>query len=191
MNQQKKSSIWWSIFWSVVGIGLTAFTALSFLGLSLVRTDRNPSGYLAVGIVFAGPTIFMVWGVYRGFAASNARWLGVLVPVLTIGMVGSLVGAWLLSYDALVLELRNSGSTPVTARHDGDEFVVHGGQTWIMRYSVGDSVSLVCLAESATEKSKAKTVKLDREGPAVGGRPGPLKAEVNADGEEISFRFRD
>ena len=60
-----------------------------------------------------------------------------------------------------------------------------------MRYSVGDSLRLIYLPESATENTKAKTVKLDREGSAVGDRPGPLKAEVNADGEEISFRYRD
>jgi hypothetical protein len=191
MNQPKKPSMLWSIFWSAVGIGLPAFVTLSFFGLWFVGTDRSAPGYIAIGIVFAVSTLWLVYGVYRGFAASNARWLGVLVPLLTIGLVGSLVGAWMLSYDALTLELNNSGSVPVNASLGGDEVVVHAGQTWSMRYSVGDKLRFVYLPESPAQKGKVKTAKLDREGPPVGDRPGPLKAEVNADGEEISFRFRD
>jgi len=84
------------------------------------------------------------------------------------------------------LDVTNTGSTPVSARHGSDEFVVQPAQTWSLRYSAGDSLTL-----SEDVASKSKTVVLDREGRGIGMRPVKFKAEVNADGKEITFRFTD
>ena len=84
------------------------------------------------------------------------------------------------------LDVTNTGSTPVSARHGSDEFVVQPAQTWGLRYSAGDSLAL-----SVTGAGKSKTVVLDREGRSIGMRPVKFKAEVNADGEDIRFRFID
>ena len=79
-----------------------------------------------------------------------------------------------------------TGSIAVSAQRASDYFVVHPGQTWIFRYSVGDSLML-----SVREADKSKTVQLDRAGRGTFNSPVKFKAEVNADGEEINFRFTD
>ena len=85
------------------------------------------------------------------------------------------------------LDLTNTGSIAVSAQRASDSFVVHPGQTWVFRYSVGDSLMLFVVRDA----NKSKTVQLDRAGRGKFNSPVKFKAEVNADGEEITFRFID
>lgn len=82
------------------------------------------------------------------------------------------------------LNVTNTGSTAVSARHGSDEFIIQPAQTWDLRYSVGDSLTLFVI-----ETSKSRTVVLDREGRGTVTQPVKFQAEVNADGQDISFRF--
>ena len=113
----------------------------------------------------------------------------ILITVAAIGGVAWVVTQMVMSSrntSRPELDVTNTGSTPVSARHGSDEFVVQPAQTWALRYSVGDSLTL-----SVAVASKSKTVVLDREGRGIGNRPVKFKAEVNADGRDISFRFTD
>ena len=109
-----------------------------------------------------------------------------LTAVAAIGVVVTLMFLIFRNTSRPQLDVTNTGSTAVSARHGSDEFVVQPAQTWALRYSVGDSLTL---AEDVA--SKSKTVVLDREGRGIGMRPVKFKAEVNADGRDISFRFTD
>ena len=112
-----------------------------------------------------------------------------LIPVAAIGGVAVVVTLMVMysrNASRPQLSVTNTGSTPVSARHGSDEFVVHPAQSWNLRYSVGDSLTL-----SVAPASKSKTVVLDREGRGTATQPVKFDAEVNADGKEIAFRFTD
>jgi len=84
------------------------------------------------------------------------------------------------------LDVTNTGAAVVSARLGNDESVIQPTQTLALRYSVGDSLTF-----SVPTDGKSKTVVLDRAGRGGGNQPVKFKAEVNADGNDIQFRFTD
>jgi hypothetical protein len=115
--------------------------------------------------------------------STTSRNTGILIVVAAIAGI-----IWMSARNTTrpQLNVTNTGSTAVSARHGSDEFVIQPAQSWALRYSVGDTLTL-----SVAAASKSQTVELEREGRGIGMRPVKLKAEVNADGEEIRFRFID
>jgi hypothetical protein len=83
------------------------------------------------------------------------------------------------------LDIRNSGTTPVTIKHRSDSLLLQSGQTGHLRFRLGETLTVHA---GDTSAAPSKTIPLESRGLQPGSPP-RVPVEVRAEGTDIHFIY--
>jgi hypothetical protein len=83
------------------------------------------------------------------------------------------------------LDIKNSGTTPVTIKHRSDSLLLQSGQTGHLRFRPGETLTVHA---GDTTAFPSKTITLESRGIQPGSPP-RVPVEVRAEGTEVHFTY--
>jgi hypothetical protein len=196
-NRAGPNSGWWPGILNLVTAYLFGLTALI---ISMTAPGRQSSALLLAAPFLCIGIVFLVVGVKKFLRAQQqlgdfaaARPTGAYWTVATVVLMGVIPFILLVILPSRwrpQLDVKNVGTTAVTFSFEGHDFVTEPGQSWHMRFSAGDTLTIRARQDG---DAPSQTVKLPERNP----KPwtfNPIAqrytAEVNADDPQ-NIRFEN